>query len=71
MLKDIEQAQEVVKNYKAGQADIYVNASVCNERAGIGIYAMLSRICISKAVTSLDQADIHFAELLAISEAAN
>jgi ribonuclease HI len=71
MLKDIEQAQEVVKNYKAGQADIYVDASVRNGRAGIGIYAMPSRVCVSKVVASSDQADIHFVELLAINEAAN
>jgi ribonuclease HI len=71
MVKDIEQAQNIVKNYKAGQADIYVDASVRNGRAGIGIYAMPSRICVSRVVASSDQADTHFAELLAISEAAN
>jgi hypothetical protein len=71
ILKDIEQAQEVVKNYKAGQVDIYVDASVRNERAGIGIYTTPSQVHVSRTVASSDQADIHFAELLAISEVAN
>jgi RNA:NAD 2'-phosphotransferase (TPT1/KptA family) len=52
MLKDIEQAQEVVKNYKAGQVNIYVDASVCNERAGIEIYTTLLQVHISKTVAN-------------------
>ena len=71
MLKDIEQAQEVVKNYEAGQVDIYVDASVRNRKAGIGICAIPSQVYVSKVVASSNQADTHFAELLAISEAAN
>jgi ribonuclease HI len=71
MLKDIKQAQEIVKDYKAGQADIYVDASVHNRRAGIGIYATPSQVQVSKTVASSDQANVHLTELLAISEAAN
>jgi ribonuclease HI len=71
MLKDIEQAQEVVKNYEAGQVDIYVDTSVHNGKAGIEICAIPSQVYVSKVVASSNQADTHFAELLAISEAAN
>lgn len=50
---------------------MYMDASVRNGRAGIGIYAKPSRVRISKTVASSDQADAHLTELLAISEAAN
>ena len=51
--------------------NLYVDASVQKSRASIGIYAMLTKERISKTVASLEQADAHVAELIAISEAAN
>ena len=71
ILEDKEQAQMVIKDYKPGQVDLYMDASVCKGRAGIGVYAMPSQACISKVVASSNQADTHVIELIAISEAAN
>ena len=71
ILKDEEQAQMVIEDYKPGQVDLYVDASVHKGKAGISMYAMLSQVCISKVVASSDQADAHVTELIAISEAAN
>lgn len=50
---------------------MYVDASVRKGRAGVGVYATLSKVSILKTVASSDQADAHLTELLAISEAAN
>jgi ribonuclease HI len=66
-----EQSRAVIEDYKPGQVDIYVDASVRNGRAGIGVYATPSQARISRTVASSDQADAHLTELLAISEAAN
>jgi hypothetical protein len=69
--KDEEQAQTIIKDYKPGQVDLYVDASIQKGRAGIGVYAMPTKERISKIVASSEQADAHVAELIAISEAAN
>ncbi|KAI9759546.1 MAG: hypothetical protein M1840_003258 [Geoglossum simile] len=66
-----EHASAIIEDYKPGQIDIYVDASVRNGKAGIGIYAMPSKMSTSKLVVSFTQADAHFIELLAINEAAN
>lgn len=66
-----EQARDIIKDYRPGQADIFVDASVRNGRAGVGIYVTPSGASISRTVASSDQADTHLTELLAISEAAN
>ena len=71
ILADEEQAQAVVKEYEPGQVDIYVDASVRNGRAGIRVYATPSQAHISKTVASLEQADAHLTELIAINKAAN
>jgi ribonuclease HI len=60
-----------IEDYKPGQVDIYVDASVRNGRGGVGVYATPSKATLSKTVASSDQADAHLTELLAISEAAN
>ena len=52
ILKDEEQARTVTENYKPGQVDLYVDASVRKGRAGIGIYAMPSQARISKVVAN-------------------
>ena len=69
--EDEELARATVEDYQPGQVDLYVDASVRNGRAGIGVYAKPSQVCISKTVASSEQADAHLTELLAISEAAN
>jgi ribonuclease HI len=69
--EDRKQVQEVTKEYQPEQVDIYVDASVRNGKAGIGIYATPSQVHISRTVANSDQVDTHFTELLAISEAAN
>jgi hypothetical protein len=69
--KDEEHARAIIEDYKPGQVNIYVNASVRNGRAGVGVYATPSKATLSKTVASSDQADAHLTELLAISEAAN
>lgn len=69
--EDEEQARAIIQDYKPGQVDIYVDASVRNGKAGIGVYATPSQVRISKTVASSDQADAHLTELLAISDAAN
>ena len=69
--KDEEQARTIVEEYKPGQVDLYVDASVQKGRASIGVYAMPSQKRISKVVASSEQADAHTTELIAISEAAN
>jgi ribonuclease HI len=69
--EDEEQARAAVEEYQPGRVDLYVDASVRNGRAGIGVYASPSQVCISKTVASAEQADAHLTELLAISEAAN
>ena len=71
ILEDKEQARMVIEDYKPGQVDLYVDASVHKGRAGIGMYTMPSQACISKVVVSSDQADAYVTELIAISEAAN
>lgn len=71
ILEDKKQAQDITKDYQPGQVDIYVDGSVRKGKAGIGIYATPSQTHISRTVASSDQADAHFTELLAISEAAN
>jgi len=68
---DEEQARAAAEDCQPGQVDLYVDASVRNGRAGIGIYARPSHVCISKTVAGSDQADAHLTELLAISQAAN
>ena len=67
--KDEEYARAIIEDYKLGQVDIYVDASVRNGRAGVGLYATPSKVTFSKTVASSDQADAHLTELLAISEA--
>lgn len=69
--EDEEQAQAAVGDYQPGQVDLYVDASVRNGRAGIGVFAMPSRVRLSKTVASSEQADAHLTELLAIRKAAN
>jgi ribonuclease HI len=66
-----EEARDIINDCRPGQVDIFVDASVRNGRAGIGIYATPSGESISRTVASSDQADAHLTELLAISEAAN
>ena len=66
-----EHALVVTKDVKPEQVDIYVDASVRNDKVGVEIYAILSKASISKLVASSTQADAHFTELLAINEAAN
>ena len=66
-----EQAQAVVEAYEPGQVGPYVDVSVRNGRASIGVYASPSQPHISRTVASSEQADAHLAELMTISEAAN
>ena len=49
-----EQARAIVEEYKPGQVDIYVDASVRKGRAGIGVYTTPSQVRILKTVASLD-----------------
>jgi hypothetical protein len=53
------QVRAIIEDYRPRQADIYVDASVRNGRAGVGIYATPPNACISKTVVSSDQADAH------------
>jgi hypothetical protein len=53
------QMRAITEDYRPRQADIYVDASVRNGRAGVGIYATPSNACISKTVASSDQTDAH------------
>ena len=46
--KDEEHARAIIEDYKPGQVDIYVDASVRNGRAGVGVYAMPSKATLSK-----------------------
>jgi hypothetical protein len=50
--KDEEYARAIIEDYKPGQVDIYVNALVRNSRAGVGVYATLSKARLSKTVAS-------------------
>jgi hypothetical protein len=69
--EDKKQAQAIAEDYQPGQVDLYVDVSVRNGRAGIGVYARPSRVCVSRTVASSEQADAHLTEQLAISEAAS
>jgi ribonuclease HI len=71
IFEDEEQSLAVIEDYKPGQVNIYVDASVRKGRAGIGVYATPSQAHISTIVASSDQADAHLTELVAINEAAN
>jgi hypothetical protein len=48
--KDKEYAQAIIKDYKLGQVNIYVNTSVRNSRVGVSVYAMLSKATLLKTV---------------------
>ena len=50
--KDKEYAQAIIKDYKPGQVNIYINALVRNSRVGVGIYAILSKATLLKIVAS-------------------
>ena len=50
--KDDEQAQAIIEDYQPGRVDIYVDASVRNGRAGVGIYATPFNVKVSKTVAS-------------------
>jgi len=69
--KDEEYTQAIIKDYKPGQVNIYVNTSVRNSRVGVGIYATPSKVTLLKTVAGSKQANTHLIELLAISKAAN
>jgi hypothetical protein len=42
--EDEEQARTIIEEHKSGQVDLYVDASIQKGRAGIGVYAILSRL---------------------------
>ena len=69
--KDKEYARAIIKDYKLGQVNIYINTSVYNGRARIGVYATLSKVMLLKTVASFNQADAYLTKLLVINEAAN
>jgi hypothetical protein len=69
--EDEEQAKAIGEERKTGPADIYVDVSVHNGRAGIDIYVLPCKARISKTVAGVNQADAQLTELLAINEAAN
>jgi len=48
--KDEEYARAIIKDYKLGQVNIYVNILVRNSRAGVGVYATLSKATLLKMV---------------------
>jgi len=48
--KDEEHARAIIKDYKPGQVDIYINALVRNGRAGVSVYAMPSKATLLKTV---------------------
>ena len=50
--KDKEYTRAIIEDYKPGQVDIYVNASVRNGKAGVGVYATPSKATLSKTVAS-------------------
>ena len=50
--EDEEQARTIVEEYKLGQVDLYVDASIQKGRAGIGVYATPSQERISKVIAS-------------------
>ena len=50
--KDKEHAQAIIKDYKLGQVDIYVNTLIRNSRAGVGVYATPSKATLLKTVAS-------------------
>jgi len=50
--KDKEYAQAIIKDYKLGQVNIYINASVHNGRAGIGVYTTPFKVMLLKTVVS-------------------
>lgn len=57
--KDEEHTLAIIEDYKPGQVNIHVNASVRNGRAGVGVYATPSKVMFSKTVVSSNQADAH------------
>ncbi|RYP19375.1 hypothetical protein DL766_008456 [Monosporascus sp. MC13-8B] len=69
--KDKEQAEAIIQDYVPGQVGIFVDGSVRNGRAGIGIYATPCKARISKTVASSIQGDPHPTELLKINETAH
>ena len=50
--KNKEYTQTIIKDYKPGQVNIYINISVCNSRAGVGVYIILSKVMLLKTVIS-------------------
>ena len=48
--KDEEHARAIIKDYKLGQVNIYVNTLVRNGRAGVSVYATLSKATLLKTV---------------------
>ena len=52
--KDKEHARAIIKDYRLGQVDIYVDVLVCNGRAGVDVYTTPSKATLSKTVASSD-----------------
>lgn len=71
MCDNEENALVIIEGYEPGQVVIYIDASVPSGRAGVGVYAIPSKVSISNVVASSTQADGHLTKLPAISEAAN
>ena len=50
--KDEEHTQAIIKDYKLGQVDIYINTLVRNSRAGVSVYTTPSKATLLKMVVS-------------------
>ena len=50
--KNKEYAEAIIKDYKPGQVNIYINALVYNSRAGVSVYTTLSKVILLKIVAS-------------------
>ena len=50
--KDEEYTRAIIKDYKLGQVNIYINILVRNSRAGVSVYTTPSKVTLLKTVAS-------------------
>ena len=52
--KNKEYTWAIIKDYKPEQVNIYINISVYNSRAGVGVYTILFKVILLKIVASFN-----------------
>ena len=50
--KDKKHTQAIIKDYKPGQVNIYINILIRNSRAEVSVYTTLSKATLLKTVAS-------------------